>query len=197
MLIRRNKSISPVTKAALWFSLLIGYFMVLSLPGKFSLDFISNHTSVYTAITIACYVAVPLLVSYFLGAVSGLSFAVFRVIIMVLNYAADAIRYSDILSSTNSTINIILITTSQFLLIAITVIVPFKIGLSPVLAVVCGVSDAVLISSVLNMIAIQFVDPGVNTGAFLEMIPFIICSTSIHAVDISRKAKKGEDAVEV
>ena len=178
----KRKAVSPISRVALWFSLLMVYLLVLILSYlTFSQEFILRYEAVYALITLACEFSIPMVASYFLGPLPGASFAILPAFLQLLR----------LVSSGDHTASLLLYSLpfvlSQFLSIIVAVAVPFLIDLPAALSILCSLSDAILIKTILNMVAVQLVDPGVKGSSLLPLLLCLVLSAILHTVDLWKK----------
>lgn len=184
MFVVKRKSVSPASKRALWFSFFVVYFIALSFPSTFPPRFAAQHEVIYTLITLACEFFPPMIASYFLGMIPGLSFVILPIVFRISTlYSFQGYPIPAIFFTLGLTI-------SQFLSVTSAVMIPFHIDLPAALCMICGLSDAVLIKAILNMAIIQLIDSSISTTGFIDLLPYLILSSILHTAAVFRKINR-------
>lgn len=184
ILVVKRKSVSPASKRALWLSLFAVYFIALSFPSAFPPGFAAQHEVIYTLITLACEFFPPMIASYFLGMIPGLSFVILPIVFQISKlYSFQGYPSSAVFFTLGFTI-------SQFLSVISAVMVPFYIDLPAALCMICGLSDAVLIKAILNMAVIELIDSSIHATGFIDLLPYLILSLILHTAAVFRKINR-------
>lgn len=176
----KKKSISSLSKCALWIGLLCLYLLAIILGMEIQKSVrISSFLS--GIILYASRFAVPLLAAWLVGVKPALAFSVLPATIQLANIAqSQSITGYIILSAIGCLLSVSIFTVEPFHM-------AFGCIMNPAFMVLCALSDATLVQMLFNVFAVRIVNKTVSIG-LMQFLPFIIVSAILHVIS-NRKRK--------
>lgn len=182
MLVYRKKTVTPLSKCALWIGLFCLYFLAI-IVGDLLQRTAGGYLPASFAVLFSSRFLVPLIAAWLVGVKPALAFSVLPAAIELANiaYHQSGVGYI-ILSAIGCLLSVSTFTAESFRL-------AFGGRMHPAFMVMCALSDATLVQMVFNVLAVRTVDKAVAIE-IIQFLPFIIVSLVLHV--ISKRKEKAE-----